>query len=197
MTGRSTNPIGRLPRWQQIAIFLIALLAGMALVDEAKKYYARHGVPTQQGRLTFTASVQDMVDRYNNIAAQIDRSLLLPPANALEGGGSNDKFHVLRHAIKPNIYITIEVDNASGRPFSIGATAAPVNNEEMLSLISVLPTIGATVFGKGEKAGIIVNQCTRAADKNTNPASVRVEEFEVFCSNSMGLWMAGISVVKQ
>ena len=193
MIEQSTNPIGKLPKWQQIAIFFIALLAGIAALDWAKSAYAERSKPA---RLTFTASVQHMIDRYNSFAAKMDRSLLLPPANAMEDGGSNEKFHVLRHAIKPNIYITIEVDNASGHPFSLNANAVPANNGELLSLIAVLPAIGATVFGKGDKAGIILKQCSKAIDEKSPYALARVEEFEVFCSNAMGLWMAGISVAK-
>lgn len=186
-----------LPAWVQWMPFVIVLLSGLligAVID--LKNVKPAAQESKHSRPTFTTSVQELVDRYNNIAAQIDRSHLLPPANALEDGGKNEKFHVLRHAVKPNIYLTIEVDNATGFPFSLGVTAAPTNNDEMLSLLGVLPTIGATIFGKGEKAGVIVNECTKATDPKNKPASIRVDEFEVICAQAMGLWMAGISVPK-
>lgn len=46
MIGGYANPFAKLPRWQQIAIFILAVLFGLSMIDEAKTYYERHTAPT-------------------------------------------------------------------------------------------------------------------------------------------------------
>ena len=202
----ATNP--RQNRWRALALFIVGLgmilLALKVVADliekEVKSTAAIRELnnpqkpPVMPGRATFTGSVQDLVDRYNQNALELDRSLLLPPANALESAGSNDKFHGLRHAVKPMAYVSIEVDNVSGKPFSLGLWAGARNNSEVVSLMAIEVAIGAAIFGKGDNAGILVKQCAKSANAKGNPVSVKVEGFEVFCSNTTGIWIAGISV---
>jgi hypothetical protein len=37
MTDQTSNPIGKLPRWQQIALFIVLCVAGLVVVDWVKK----------------------------------------------------------------------------------------------------------------------------------------------------------------
>lgn len=145
-------------------------------------------------RKTFETSTQDLIDRYNKIAAVIDRDLLLPPVSAMADGGKNDKFHALMHTVKTNLHVSIEIDNITGKPFSLSVTAAPMTDDEKIALVGIIPSIGAAIFGKGEQAGILVKLCSKTDGKE--PVSEKVGDLEAFCANATGLWMAGISVSK-
>lgn len=151
--------------------------------------------PVMPHRKTFEASTQELIDRYNKIAADIDRSLLLPPAKAMADGGKNDKFHAITHTVKQNLHVSMEIDNVTGKPFSLTVTAAPANQEEKIALVGIIPSIGAAILGKGEQAGSLVNLCAKTDGKNT--ATLKIGDLEAYCANVMGLWMAGISVSKE
>lgn len=177
--------------WRLTGIALISFFVGGC--GESANPTAKTEEPPH--RKTFDARPQDLIDRYNKIAIEIDPALKLPPATAMADGGKNNKFHALMHTVKENLHVSIEIDNDTGKPFSISVTAAPSNQEEKIALVGVIPSIGGAVFGKGEQAGILINLCSKTEGKD--PVTMKIGELEAYCANSMGLWIAGISVSKE
>jgi hypothetical protein len=48
MSEESDNPIVKLPKWQQVAIFILAVLFGLSLIDRVTTYYERNTAPTSK-----------------------------------------------------------------------------------------------------------------------------------------------------
>lgn len=46
MTDENTNPIGKLPKWAQIALFFIIFIPGFLLIEQAKNYFNQFKEPT-------------------------------------------------------------------------------------------------------------------------------------------------------
>lgn len=154
--------------------------------------------PKTPPRATFDVDTAALIDRYNVVAARVDRTLLLPPAAAMADGGRNEKFHSLSHDVRPFAKVAIEVDNAKARPFSLNLVGATTGAQaDSMALLSVMTAIGAAVYGEGNDAGIVLRVCQQAMNgQGTKKSEVR-GGFEVFCSAGGGLIMAGINVVDQ
>lgn len=153
--------------------------------------------PPPASRTTFDLQPSELVDRYNSAAGKIDRALMLPPVAALADGGSNDQFYALTHAVKPNVHVSMEIDNQKRKPFSLSfAGASTGQTADSVALLSVMAAIGATVFGTGEDAGVVMRNCTKAADAPNKQSRERLQGLDVYCGASGGLWMGGVSVPK-
>lgn len=180
-------------RLKALAPFII----GLGLLMLALKFGADfiegklHKPPS---RSTLSISTQELLDRYNQAMSELDRGLLLPPANAMEGSGGNAKFHVLRHAVRPTIHVSTEVENTTSKPFSLGIYAVPQSASDGVAVLATQVAIGVAFYGKGDNAGALVKTCAKAADSKDNSVSIRIETFNVFCSVVNGMWIAGISV---
>lgn len=181
-------------RWKALTLFVIGgllLMGGLKLVASMIEDRL-HEAPS---RSTLSISTQALLDRYNQAMLEIDRELLLPPVNALEDAGRNPKFHLLRHAVKPTIFVSTEVENTTQKPFSLGVYAAPRDAHDVISMAAAQTAVGVAFFGKGERGGALVRLCANAAKNPGNPHSEQIEAFQVFCSTAEGIWMAGISVI--
>lgn len=180
-------------RWKKLALFIVVFFILMVLLKLFAQYIEEkfHRPPA---RSTLSISTQDLLDRYNQAMMEIDRGLLLPPDNAMENGGGNGKFHSRRHAVRPNILVSTEVENTTSKPFSLGLYATPQGTSDGVSMVAVQAAIGVTFFGKGDNAGALVRACAATAKDDGKPVSMRVETFDVFCSIAGGIWIAGISV---
>ena len=187
----ASRPTAR--RWKAIALLIIGLGVLMVALRFGADLIERklHEPPS---RSTLSISTQELLDRYNKAMVEINRELLLPPVNALEDGGRNAKFHVLRHAVRPTVFVSTEVENTTSKPFSLSVYAAPRDLHEGVSMAAAQTAIGIAFFGKGENGGALVRMCANAAKNSGKPYSEQIETFEVFCSTAEGLWMAGVSV---
>lgn len=187
-------------------VIAIAVVAVFSARDRAARAEARVAESQRQAandpgsewrtppRQTFTTSVDQLIDQYNSIAAQIDRSQLLPPKAALESHGANSKFHALRHQVSPGIYVTMEVDNATGRPFSLGLVSGSGGGKHAVSFATTLAAVGATVIGTDAKGGdVLIAACLEASKAELGWSKKTVNGFLVYCGSLNGAWMAGVA----
>lgn len=151
--------------------------------------------PVAQVRPTFNESVDDIVLRYNSLMKQVDANLLLPPEKRLTPAARNETFHVLERKLTPSVAVNFEVDNATGRPFSMNMVGYMDEPGKVGPLLAVMSGVAATTLGKGEEnAGSILRACTAAAKSKTNNSQTRVRGFTAYCSVIQGVWIAGINV---
>ena len=150
--------------------------------------------PIKPARNTTNLTVQELVARFNKFSSPVFGSRYLLPAD-MKPSIRNDAFHV--YNIKIGIgQLSIEADNQSGRPFSLGLIAANSTTDETAEMVGLLAAMGATMLGKGQQAAALVQTCATAADSPSKSSEIQVGDFTVICSNVMGGWMAGISVTK-
>lgn len=150
--------------------------------------------PIKPTRNTTNLTVQELVARFNKFSSPVFGSRYLLPSD-MKPSIRNDVFHV--YNIKTGIgQLSIEADNQSGQPFSLGLIAANSTTEESAEMVGLLAAMGATMLGKGQQAAALVQTCAAAADSANNSSEIQVGDFTVICSNIMGGWMAGISVTK-
>lgn len=186
-----------------VAICVVAVLSAK---DRAERADARAAEAQRQAqhdpgpewrkpaRKVFDASVDQLIDRYNTIQGQIDRKLLLPPKTALQDGGKNDRFHVLRHEVHPGVFVAIEIDNVSGQPFTLGMYAAGNGTDYAVSFAATLAAIGTTVLGKDRSgADKLIKACNAAIKSEAGSSEQVTDGFVVHCGTGGGMWMAGIS----
>jgi len=154
-----------------------------------------HPIPPQ--RPTFDTTTADLIDRYNTVAKGLDRSLLLPPLNAMEPGGKNAAFHTYRHVVAAGIVVVIEVDNTSNRPFSIGVFGNTDGTTTIsMNLIAVLATIGRALVGDDGDGGILIAACNEASKAAQANASRKYKGLEASCGVAGPIWIASVSAPK-
>ncbi len=150
--------------------------------------------PIKPTRNTTNLTVQELVARFNKFSSPVFGSRYLLPSD-MKPSIRNDAFHA--YNIKAGIgQLSIEADNQSGRPFSLGLMAVNSTTEETAEMVGLLAAMGATMLGKGQQAAALAQTCAAAADSPSKSSEIQVGDFTVVCSNVMGGWMAGISVIK-
>lgn len=187
--------------WFTISAFFFIVTVGLVYIQQRAKNQTAPPVaaPGQQLaplRNTFSGQTTDLIDRYNKVMSDIDGKLLLPSVEKFQPVGKNDLFHAVGYRVSPEINISFEVDNASGKPFSIGFIGQAGSAQKISNLLAVMAAVGATAFGKGEDAGAIARVCAAAADVREKNSIVRVQDLDVFCGVAEGVWIAGVSVPK-
>lgn len=193
-----------LPVWAQWMPMVMVLLVGVtigALVDvrdlrvklaSASVRPAPTPAPPISARSTFGMSVDELIAAYNVVAKDIDKTILLPPGAAMEDGGHNQNFHALNHAISKAFTVSLEIDNVTGKPFSISLYGVVGAKEDSMTLISSIASIGAAIYGKGSKQlDALIKLCS---DTNHDPKQdVQIGGKQVVCNHSEGIWMMVIA----
>lgn len=184
--------------WIWAAVVCVLGLAVAGLTQAFKKtpepVVNQLTMPGPQDRNTTDTDVARLVARLNRFTSATMGSKYLLPAN-LKEDVRNDLFHAYSVGI-PTGQIKIEASNKTGRPFSMSMISAAEDNRQVAEQIALMGAIGATMLGKGPQAGALMTTCTTAADAPNKSHTVSVGDFNVFCSNLMGAWVAGISVDK-
>lgn len=177
---------------------VLTSLASAALLAGCSNEHASTPTPEAKqaeapGRNTMNVTLPQLVARYNRFASLMTDSDLLP--DGMQEAVRNDYFHTYTSKIKTGS-VTIEADNKSGMPFSIGAIVGADNQDDIIHVMSVMAAIGATVLGRGPQSGALMQTCTEATKSKTLNAKKSIGDFSVYCSSVMGAWMAGITVDK-
>lgn len=146
-------------------------------------------------RSTINITLTELIDRYNAFAtAGIGASFMLPAT--LAETARNPVFHAYEHMFSSPTMINIEVENNTGRPFSLNVAGSPQNATQHAEMMAVMGAVGATIFGKGDDAGAILRECVEAVKSETKTHSTVINGFKVYCSNLGELgWMSGISLI--
>ncbi|MCK9635992.1 MAG: hypothetical protein M0R41_06915 [Methylobacter tundripaludum] len=208
MTEENTNPIGKLPKWQQYAIFFILFFLGMAVIDTVKSRFGQHETPIATSpaavvppivkRSTFNMSVEQLIGAYNALASKVADMKTLPPKESMDDGGSNENSRTLQYYVLPNAVVDISIDKKTGKPYSLGVYSTSSGAPDEMSLFAVRSIVGATVFGPSSEAGELEKLCIDIyATGQTGALSKRIKDMTIFCGNNDGIWIAGISTPKE
>lgn len=208
MTEENTNRIGKLPKWQQYAIFFILVFGGMALIDAVKSRLGQHETPIATSptavvppivkRSTFNMSVEQLIGAYNALALKVADMKTLPPKESMDDGGSNENSRTLQYYVLPNAVVDISIDKETGKPYSLGVYSTSSGAPDEMSLFAVRSIVGATVFGPGSEADELEKLCIDIyATGQTGALSKRIKDMTIFCGNNDGIWIAGISTHKE
>jgi len=191
-----------------LAAIALGLFVGWATHTWRKKPTAPPTAPElaqpaqQRPRPTWNASATEIVAKYNAQATKIDARLTLPAVSMFERisvDAPGVTFYTLRHEVLPNVWMLMEIDRASDRPFSLAVWGAsnPDDMDHNIMLIAAMTTVGATIFGPGDDASVLVRLCGTLGDKSGKSSNrLALRGLEAYCGMTGGLWMSGVTVPK-